>query len=300
MVTDNAFEFDRHEIKTQFLSLFNQRITPPHSHGNWTGDWLYRRERLTLIDYELTELRPTLVIFQELLERLGNPYESDKAILSASSLKGFNWILSPVETYNDSGEVESLALAANLPIELIKDNKTLWRIGSHVIVLKKMQLEKQAFYVINLKMASPILSADLNEIAESINTRLNEEKACRNRIILGAYIPSDDSEKIDKFLNILDLKDVSKNFCNIENECFTSTPRNESFFITYGEQQASRTDYIFVSKPTKISVSKRNMNEPKQIETLHYKKFGLTASWPSFRFGWFANLRLAKCQPNLP
>lgn len=293
-------EFDRHEIRTQFLSLFNQRINPMNGQGNWTGDWLYRRERLTIIDQELSEFRPTLIIFQELLERIGNPYESDKAIISANSLKGFQWSVSPVETYNDSGEVEALAVAANLPIELDKDEAKLWRIGSHAVALKKLHLEKQDLYVINLKMTSPILSADLDEIADSINLRLTDGKACRKRILIGAYIPSDAPEKIEKFLSKLDLKDVSKDFCNIENDCFTTTSRNESFFITNGEQQASRTDFIFVSKLTQISISKRNMNQPKQPETAYYKNFDLSASWPSNRFGWFANLRFAKCSNNLP
>jgi hypothetical protein len=122
--SDQSNVYDSHKIKVQVLSLFNQRTASRLSTKSWKGDWLFRRERLSLIDKELGESKPDLIVFQELIKRDSNSFESDMGILSANALKGYKWKLSKKEVYTDTGEEEYLGLAVSSSMQFQKVYQT--------------------------------------------------------------------------------------------------------------------------------------------------------------------------------
>jgi hypothetical protein len=79
--------YDERSFSILNLNLFNQRTPSTLSRKNWKGDWLFRRERLELIDEQLRISRPDIVVFQELLTRRGSPSESDINILNFGARK---------------------------------------------------------------------------------------------------------------------------------------------------------------------------------------------------------------------
>ncbi|RZA10050.1 MAG: hypothetical protein EOP10_35410 [Proteobacteria bacterium] len=113
-----AKEFDERSFSVLNLNLFNQRTPSSMSAKSWKGDWLFRRERLDLVDEQLRISRPDIVAFQEALTRQDSPSESDMNILSAGALEGYEWDASLVQTYRDTQEMQYHAVAVGLPVKL--------------------------------------------------------------------------------------------------------------------------------------------------------------------------------------
>src|SRR5690606_23224324 len=72
--------FDSRPLSIQTLALYNQRTSSRLSKRAWKGDWIFRRDRLELIDGELRNVRPDILAMLEVMERKSNPSESDKGI----------------------------------------------------------------------------------------------------------------------------------------------------------------------------------------------------------------------------
>ena len=114
--------------------------------------------------------------------------------------------------------------------------------------------------------------------------------------LVAAYAPPSVQEKLNEFASRLGLQDAAKGFCNIASKCYTVNPQNEIFYIARGEFLPSRSDFLFVPKATKVSISGSNLTEGQHPETTYYKKFGLSSLWASERSGWFTSLRFARCE----
>ena len=93
----------------------NQRVPSRLAKKAWKGDWIFRRDRLELVDQGLRNSKPDLLLLQEALARVGSAAESDLAILSAGAIADYDWRQLKVEEYPDTQEVESMAVAAAPP-----------------------------------------------------------------------------------------------------------------------------------------------------------------------------------------
>ena len=290
-------DFDFRKLKIQMVSLFNQHTNPQNSHKTWRGDWLFRRERLAVMDRELSDLKPDLAIFQNMMRRDSNPFESDEGILSAGALRGYRWSVSKVFDHTDTGEEESLGLAFSSSFEIPEEStQNSVVIEGTALALQTLKLEHQAILIANIDLADKTTEKSFEKIIEEIKKKINTDHICPQRIIFAIHSSRELEDRVLQLADKFSLQDSAKGFCNTEADCFTAGPANKIYNLVYGETLAQRVDFLFVPAKTFISKSERNMTEPRQSDFGYFKQFGLEALWPSDRYGWRTDLTLARCQ----
>lgn len=288
---------DFRKIRIQKISLFNQRTNPLQSNKPWRGDWLFRRERLLLLDRELTDIKPDLIIFQNMMRRSSNRFESDQGILSAGSLNGYRWHSSNIQEYSDTGEEESLGLAISSPLEFVEGSSAQSKLyGTHSLALETLTLERQRILVANLELSASLKESDFNKIIDDISQKMKSEQICSKRLILALSASPVHNENLLKLAQTFELQDSAKGFCNAESDCYTASSLNPIFDLTYGEKTPERMDFLFVHPTAKIYRSEPNMKEPGQSDLGYFKQFSLKSIWVSDRFGWSTDLTLARCE----
>ncbi len=288
-------------ITIQTLSLFNQRDNSRLSKESWKGDWVFRRERLELIDQELRNIKPDLLILQEVMSKSESPSDSDGNILQAGALSEYDWHMRTVEQYDDSQEVEAMAVAAGLPLKIDRaktsSQRELWDIGARgYLSAVTIEVDGEVLIVFNLQMPSSESSHDLWYlfIKDRIQERLRDEGTCPRRVIVSGYIPgSQDSARYREFMDQLQLKDASEGFCEQEGHCYTSTPLNEIFMATVGDERPSRSDRILVHQSAYVRSATVNFQNARPSQRAN--PFGIERLWPTQRFGWAASVRFSRC-----
>ncbi|MEZ4741486.1 MAG: hypothetical protein R3B45_03425 [Bdellovibrionota bacterium] len=297
--------YDDRALTVQTLSLFNQRIPSRFSDLSWKGDWAFRRERLNLIDRGLRGIKPDLLIIQEAMSKKESPSDSDRNILLAGALRDYDWHLRVVREYGDTQEVEAMAVATSYPLKVDRartlTQKELWDIGAGgFVTATAIDFDNYPILVFNVQMPVSSVNRELWYlfVRDKIKERIKEEGLCQKRIIVAGYLPdSNKSSKYRELLTALGLKDASSGFCELESSCYTSTPINEIFMATIGDERPSRSDRILVPTSTVVLSSSPNFREIGDSEMV--KKFGLTKLWGTQRYGWVANMRFARCETDL-
>jgi len=295
--------FDSRPLTLQTISLFNQRTPSRLAKRSWKGDWIFRRDRLELIDQELKNTKPDVLLLQEMVEKIGSSSESDWRILAAGSLSDYEWRQQQVDEYADTQETEALAVAALLPAKFSGDSPLrpeTWVMGKDgYLMATSIDYEDQPVTVFDVQM--PAAGSDnsylwYSFVQERILDKLKKQKRCAKRLVVGGYLPGDENaRRFAEFVGSLQLKDVSSGFCQIASRCYTATPTNDMFMATVGDESPTRTDRIFVHQSAFIYTSARNFEESDASN--HYARdFGLTRLWPTQRFGWVAQVRLARCR----
>ncbi len=283
------------------VSLFNQRIAPPSPHKNWKGDWLFRRSRLELLDQELLNNRPDLLVFQQLMQRRGSPTESDKSILGYGSLDGHQWSLRKVRSYEDTQEDQYLAFAISPPIKRGHNLQPspVQELGEDGFAAAvPFILESQRFLVVNIEM--PALNHSSSDtwyplLQHYINANLERYGICQDRLIVAGYFPKkQNSQAFDEFLSSLKLKDSADGYCELATDCETSSQDNDLLRITNPEFTRTYVDRVLVPTSALIYNGKIAFNKSSQ-ESAEFKKYGIDRVWPTRRFGWTTTLRLRTC-----
>lgn len=293
--------YDLRPITIQTISLFNQRQQSKFSKKSWRGDWIFRRERIDLIDKNFQSLKPDILLVQESMSKKENASESDRNLLLAGALKGYDWYLRVVQEHDDTQEVESMATAVALPLKInrskILSGRELWDLGHDgFMVVSIVDSEGGPFTVFNMQMPDDSINEDLwyRFAAEKIKEKMQEIGTCKERVIVGGYITGSTSSKnYLQFLDSLELKDSSKGFCEQEEKCFTATSSNELLLASKGDIRPERLDRILVNARSQISTSKVVLNEPGEFE--FSDMYGISALWPSQRYSWFTEVRFLKC-----
>jgi hypothetical protein len=286
----------------QTFSLFNQRNYSKAASLTWRGDWIFRRERLALIERELKNIKPDILILQEIMEKRSSSSDSDQSILSFGSLRDYDWHLRKHKFYSDTFEEESLGVAVGLPLRIDKQKslgeKELWPLGTKSsLMLTVVHFEDQLLLVANLyiqgyeALAPPLY----DQVTALIQARLDHNRLCNKRLVLAGFMVDEiDSASYQRMLTDLQLKDSSQGFCAIESRCYTATPTNEMFRLSSVDQRPSRSDRILVPTSAIVQSSTVNMKEPKPSHA-YVKQFGLANLWPGPRFGQAATVRFARC-----
>ena len=155
----------------------------------------------------------------------------------------------------------------------------------------------QPVTVFNVRMLPPQTGSYIwySFVQQRIMEKLRSGQRCAKRLIVGGYLPGDETERrYVEFVQTLHLKDVSSGFCQVAARCYTSTPTNDLFLATVGDEAPSRTDKLFVHQSAYVYTSTRNFEESDPQN--HYAHdFGVARLWPTQRFGWVAQVRLARC-----
>ena len=282
------------------VNLFNQRLMAEGADNNWKGDWLFRRERLEIVDLSIMSMRPDLILFQELLGRRGSPSESDRSILSYGSLDGYQWGLSRTDFFEDTQEEEYLGLAIGSPLSLDEEVDSYWgKLGSDGrYSLRGILIEGQPFWVVNVSM--PSNSEETNKAYEVLRKNILELQGklsfCNERLIVAGYLPSDVTlPNYQKLLETFQLKDTSLGFCEIYSQCYTATTENEVFRNTSQGKSEAQVDRILAHNETIVYAGKIALDDEK-ASTERARFYGLSNHWPTRRYGWSTILRLTQCR----
>jgi hypothetical protein len=293
--------FDQKIVTIQTLSLFDQRKISRLSRRSWKGDWIMRRDRLELVDDGLRNLKPDVLMFQELTEKVGNTAESDQNILSAGALVDYIWEKHEVTRYPDTQEIESLATAIgppHKPIEGEASERDMWILGTGgYLMASTINIEDQPVLAFNVKM--PVQTDNeyiwYSFIQERIAERLAASRHCYKRVVVAGLLPGDEGAmRYAEFMRNLQMKDVSAGFCQISSKCYTATPTNDIYMASVGDESPSRVDKIFLHQSALIYTSSRNFTDS-DPNNRYSRDFGLTRLFASQRFGWVAQARFARC-----
>lgn len=291
----SSYNYDSHKFKIQFVSLFNQRESPKTSTVSWKGDWIFRRERLSLVDKALGDLKPDLIIFQEALSHDFNSFESDQGILSAGVLKGYKWRNARVKEHEDTGEFEFHSLAFSPPIGVVNQDDNVFVIASSYLSIEILKLENWSFMIANMKLDLSTTDSHINEFIKEIKKKQDSEKVCDKRLIVAVSAPPEIQDKLIRLTQMLGVQDATKDFCELESKCFTASPTNEIFALTKGAFQPSRMDFLFVPPDNKVFAGEVSFTEGIALKSGYYRRFGLKNLWPTQRFGIRVDMNLVKC-----
>lgn len=295
-------DFDERSFSVLNLNLFNQRTPSSFNAKSWKGDWLFRRERLELVDEQLRISRPDIVVFQEALTRRDSPSESDMNILSAGSLEGYEWDASLVQTYRDTQELQYHAIAVGLPVKLLPRDesiKSVWPLGvDGAMSYTLLELDAKPIVLVNVMMPNTTQRADAwyELVRAEIRELLKNLSVCPQRLILSGYIPGSSIWKgYSELLTEFNLKDTTTGFCEAASDCLTTSTQNDLFAAINNGQAASHSERILVHADTIVFSSGTAMSKMRP-NSENGPQYGVHRLWASPRFGWESELRLARCQ----
>ncbi len=303
VTTRRILSFESRPITILTLNFFNQRLSSEKEGVNsWMGDWVFRRERLQLIDEQLVQNKPDIFFIQSAMKKEGSFSESDLKILNFGSLTGYEILDEAVRTYEDTQEVESAAVAVSYPLVLGKKGKAsdekfsnLWTIGSDGYVLVTSVIYKsQPIVVVNVNIPREVQGKIWFEfIKDRINSEIAKPGRCMERIIVAGSLTNDLSlEPYRNFVQELKLADVTSGICQELSECYTASSKNTIFSSVYPAGGEFIQDRILVPQGAYIFESNRSFEGNLKLPS---KMYELGYLWPSIRMGWKASVNLPRC-----
>lgn len=295
LIFDPVVVYPAKRVRIQLVSLFNQRQNPARSEQGWRGDWVFRRERLQLIDTELNSARPDVVIMHEVMQR--SRYDSDQAILSAGALRGFTWSLIKTRSFADSGETEFTGIAIGVPGIGDEEVQSL-RVAQHgkvSLFLHQVKHPKFKLYVLNIIGTDNFSLSDLQSIVNIVSQKVAEID-CRSRTLIAGHFSQATSTRFGNLFADSRFREVFKGLCNVENECFNSSPRNGIFLAINGEIEPAKTDYLWTERDFELLSVQLNFINSLRSQTISLSPYHLDELWPTERFGLMIEGRLLGCQ----
>ena len=293
--------YDSRQVSVQTLGLFNQRrAIDPSDRLSWKGNWLFRRERLARIDEAFRQIRPEILVLQGLMSRQESPFEDDQALLSSGALSGYHWQRVHVDEHEDSGELESIAMATGLIVGDSEDKQPgplLWRMdNSGYLAIFRVIIEGQGVMVVNPELEVDMARQGLwfRFISERIEGARLRFAVCKERVLVAGRFGG--SEAQADYLALLrdhELKDTADGFCEQESDCYTDNSENPLFLKSRGDIRPGRSVRILSHKRAHVYSSGRN------FDTSGSERVpgggGLTKGPPVPFAGWLSVLRLPKC-----
>lgn len=299
-VTDfiqSRLTYDVRPFSIAYLPLFDQRAIGNLGGHDWKTDWEFRRLRLELVDDFFRENRAEMILFDQLLRR--SFVESDQLILSAGALSSYQWQTIDRTANEFSDAVSEIALLTQLPFRILLGNPgQYWELTTGANVgFFSAKYEQDWVSVAHVDFKSNDPSEDtFQELSLKIEKLLDHPNLCRNRlIVVGDFPISSNHPMYLKWLTEMEMMDTAGLFCDNESICNTESSENQIFQMVHGSVLPSRNIRILVHKSTYILNAHRMFGPESGVEQSGLEKFNLQKIWPSDRFGWRANIRLARC-----
>ena len=298
------FYQDQKDITVQFLSLFNQDTPSVSKDIQWQGDWAFRRERLEVVDSYFRTMRPDLILFQEVMAKRSNAFDSDFKILSSGSLIDYTWQSLKVKTHHKTEESEFVSVVSGYPIYGLGSqglrNKIWLMDGSNYLSAFIVSSEKQRVGVFILKLDITSKSSAIKNfsfISEKIKNFLVKHDICQKRIILAVDLQVNTFETFyDSFIAKFDLKDPAQEKCLNNPECYTSSSSNHLYKIARKDRLSEGRDLrILTHNDAKVFSSNINLKEIYTREKLILNNEELKIN-PTLKYGWTMTFRLAHCK----
>lgn len=303
-VTAGNAEFSGYEDKrliVQVVSLFPQLKTPSVEDSNWTGDWIFRRERMDLLDKQLSEIKPDIILLQDLVFRKYSPGESEFNLLASGALTDYDWHITKTGMIAETEETTASALAMALPlkIELLKtlNSKSKWDIGeenSYVIFTRFKTLEGDAGFI-SVKLDSLNSGFWYKRISDAISSLISSSGICPERFIIAGRLPEDKIEGSDyEMFSKLGFKDAASEFCSDLRVCYTEDQKNPIRRKIQTDAINQRSLRIFVHGRTNVYSGLRNLMRTRVFPDKE-SKYGLKEYSASDSYGWISSLGFPTC-----
>lgn len=292
------------KLSVQYVPMFKQQnVNLDGQAYNWAGDWIFRRERLELLDKQIIAVKPDVVLFQDLVFRDYSPSESEFYILSASSLSDYSWHISKTNFLRLTEETISTAVAAALPLKVdllksygTKNFKNLNDNGGYLVAsILKSPDGRIGVVSLDLRGNSNSGEVSYDGVVEALAELVNSTGICKERFIIAGVIPEDRIYNRDlDLISRLEMRDVAYGFCDEISSCYTDTKDNRLFQITNSSSINGRSRRILVHQKAEVIASGRNL-----MEKLKWKKindvYNLKSTPFSDRYGWLTTLNLPTC-----
>jgi hypothetical protein len=292
--------YDDRTLAIHTVDLFDQHRPPVGGFPDWKGDWIFRRERLAAADKFLRSEKPDILVLQNVLSRQGSPSETDAAILQAGALVGFEFESQVFTTFADTQEEAALSVATSLPVSIVKVNDPqltrTWSFGNTgYMALSVIENEGESISLFNVRMPdgqdTNVQSYDF--VFEKIDEHFRSGTYCRDRLIIAGYLPY--PERAQDLFERLNLQDAAEEACSLNADCYTRSPMNGLGNLADPSAAPGRVDRILVSNEAIIFGSSRGFDETTPV-TEYLKRWQLTKTWSSIRFGWSAEVRFPSCK----
>lgn len=295
--------YDTSSVSLASISLFDQRQQPKAPYPSWKGDWLFRRQRLALVDKSLRALRPDIVAFRDLMAKRGSVSDSDRHILSRGALTSYDWALKKKTYFDDTGEFSYHSVVTSIPTRIQEGEKTpMWPLGlDGSLSIYRLIIDQDPVLLVNLEI--PRSSASQDQWYRVVEKKVKEEQEksgiCSDRTLLVGFLPYRSSwEYYSQLLSSLDLIDSAKGFCEVASECQTSTMRNPLFDSIESDGVVQRANRILLPSSALILNSTRILDENYLDPDIRQivSRYGLNTFTPLIEYGWMTKFQLSKCQ----
>lgn len=299
-------DYDRESFTVQTINLFDQDLEVETDEGRISlkGDWLFRRDRLELLDRQLSEKKANLLFFQNAMQRLGNWTDFDLEILKAGVFGGYGFLSAKIAEDEQTFETQLVGWGfdPSFVVDSSQDIKVVKKVNSG-FASAVLNFYGNKILLINVFTQKVSLKIDsYSELARFIESELNVKKICSDRLIVSGALDEIDSKgaSIQLLGDQFDLVDVGLKRCPDEkthtSECQSVASDNR---LAQGQTGMNflRNERILLPSSSRVSdlgrvVVQKSVNQSKYIQ-----KFFAEDIYPIQQSGWMASARLIQCDP---
>lgn len=293
-------------MRIQLIDLFTQMDRAIDKRvPSWSGDWIFRRSRLELVDQALQLVKPDVLIFQNSMQRAESLYDSDQAILGAGALSEYQWQNHKVKLFDVEGETSYVALATAAPVKtdpFFASRSGFWSLSDQGYVFASTVIfEGQEIPVVILRVTPEMAAQNLWYFYayRYIHNFLETHNLCLNRLVVagefwGHYAQSD----YQMLLDLLQLKDSARSFCSDSQKCATANPDNLLYQAIRDVPVAARNLRILVHRSAQVFEAKSFLKhqQPKVKSNDQEVFYGLDHLEASPYLGWETSVRFSRCK----
>lgn len=290
-----SVRYESKPIVIQTLPFFSQKKVAPAPIPSWRGDWAFRRWRLEEMSAAFFEVKPDLLIAQEVMQRAESLYDADRSILSASSLSGYTWQVAPIEKDPITQEEENAALAFSYPFQPLQSEKPplVWKWGETYVAAFSLEFQQEPLAVFSwFQEQSTWVQNPYAHFLPLIQEFLRNNHIHPTRILIaGVFAQAAHDAAYQDFLLALQLHDSAENFCEQESQCYTHTPTNKLYATVFGDLLPQRGVRILVPATALVSSSKRNFTQS-GAPRAYNQRYGFLETCSTLYAGWVTEIHL--------
>ncbi len=274
-------------FKVQTFDLFSQLPSPEfkETQSNIYSNWTFRRERLSLIDFELAKSKPNIIFFQHLMKK--SITNSDEVILASNSLARYRFTNEKIS--NSSNWKEYISIVTGAKFNFISSK--LYSLGSDSFILAELLSYKQdPILLINVQLKKFNEQKFFNTL-EEIYKDTSFQKVCKHRIILGGYFGDN---LADNFSELIEDKYFKNPFSYLKKQSISTFKDNPLYNMIIKEPKDPLYNYDYLFVPSSATVSDAHL-----VYTNSYpnklKRIGIKQIAPSLRAGLELSVRMRSC-----
>lgn len=273
-------------FKVQSFDLFSQLVSPQfnESDSDIYSNWILRRERLSIIDYELAKSKPSIIFFQHLMKK--NDTDSDEMILSSNSLARYDFTNFQTDSLSWTEYISTVTSSKFEP-----QTSELYTLDRNSFISSKI-VNYQKDPILLLNVQQPLINKDkFFSLLEKIYKGLENQKLCKHRVIIAGYfgdnLAKDFSDKMEDFY-------LKNPFANLQKDKVFSYKDNPLYRLVIKSPKPDDYNYDFIFVPKSSSVAGThlvyNKTYPNKLKRSKLKELS-----PSIRSGLEVSVSLKSC-----